>query len=534
MSLARWVFPSLVGEGAGTCAPPTLNRVRPVPAQEGAQENPWLVRGLAVLFLAFALERLTSSTPDTDLWGYLAFGRLYWDTGRFPYQDVFAYLPTLKPWVYHEWLTGVLFYPLYRTLGAPGLQVLKYALGLGAAGLVYLTARRRGAEPLAALVALIVVQTFLTLGYSPVRAQAFTFAFFALTLYLLETARQTGCWRGLWLLLPLQVLWANLHGGFLAGLGLCAIYALGEALARRPFLPYIAVLFFSGLATLLNPYGWQYWRYLAAAISLPRPEIGEWVSAYQGLRHSMFSNEFLLFFVVLLFSLFMILRTRWRELTPLLALAFTLYLGLMHLRHQVFFYLAVAAYLPTPLTAYLQIMRADPRIHRLGRRLGWKIPTLAAALVVGYYGYLIGSQRPLSFELPSRPAPRAKSPTYYPTGALAYIREHRLSGSVLANFDWGEYLIWELYPQCRVSLDGRFETVYPPGVCREYFDFLFARPGWRDFLKKYPPRMVLVDSRAAISASLAAETSWRLVYQDEGAALFLPDNRAGLAGQVRP
>ena len=99
-----------------------------------------------LLLILFMIYCLNTTAADLDLWGYLAFGRLFWGQGQFPYEDVFAYVPTLKPWIYHEWLTGVLFYPLYRTLGAPGLQVLKFALGLATVGTIYLTARRRGAD----------------------------------------------------------------------------------------------------------------------------------------------------------------------------------------------------------------------------------------------------------------------------------------------------------------------------------------------------------------------------------------------------
>ena len=72
------------------------------------------------------------------------------------------------------------------------------------------------------------------IGFSPVRAQVFTYCFFATSVYLLERARISQRWGGLWLLVPLQVLWCNLHGGFLAGLGLMGLYALGEGLSRRP------------------------------------------------------------------------------------------------------------------------------------------------------------------------------------------------------------------------------------------------------------------------------------------------------------
>jgi len=166
--------------------------------------------------IIFIVYRLSTTKADPDLWGYLAFGRLFWGPGGFPYQDVFAYVPTLSPWVYHEWLTGVVFYPLYLTLGAAGLQVFKYAMGLATEGVIYLTARRRGAELFPTGLTLGFTIAAISTGYSPVRAQVFTYFFFALYLYLLESARLSGRWGRLWLLAPIQVIWCNLHGGFLA------------------------------------------------------------------------------------------------------------------------------------------------------------------------------------------------------------------------------------------------------------------------------------------------------------------------------
>jgi hypothetical protein len=476
------------------------------------------------LYLSFALAKLTLTSADPDLWGYLAFGRLFWETGRFPYEDVFAYVPTLKPWVYHEWLTGVLFYPVYQALGAPGLQILKYILGLMAVGFTYLTALKRGADVWGTVLVLLIVQGFLSTGYSPVRAQAFTYAFYAASLYLLERSRLSGRGRGLLWLVPLQIFWCNVHGGFLAGLGLIFLYAAGEALSRRPFLPYLGILGLAGLATLINPYGVQYWSYLFMAISLPRPEITEWTSAYQAFKSGQFLGEFSYFFIVLAVSLFFALRRRWRELTPILTLCLTIYLGLKHLRHQVFVYLLVGAYIPVLVTEYLKDMKADPKISALGRRLGWQAPLLAALLLILVNGYRIASKDPFSLRVIPRPELKEQHMTYYPVGALEFINQHRLAGSLLTDFNWGEYLIWNLYPRCRVSLDGRFETVYPLPVCREYFDFIYGHKNWRRFLEKYPPDMILVDSRLEISRLLRQEKSWREVYRDSGCVLFVKPN----------
>jgi hypothetical protein len=468
------------------------------------------------------LYSLSTTVADLDLWGYLAFGRLFWTQERFPYHDVFSYVPTLSPWVYHEWLTGVIFYPIFQTLGAPGLQMFKFALGLAALGLVYLTARRRGAAPLPAAALLASTLMVAGAGYGAVRAQVFTYAGFAATLYLLETARQSGQPRCLWWLAPIQLVWCNLHGGFLAGLGLMLLYALGEALSRRPYRPYLLGLLAAILATLVNPYGLQYWTYLAHAATMPRPEILEWGSLWQGYRHGILPAPILLNFIALVtLTVTLAWWARWRELTPALVLLVTLGLALNHTRHLVFFALSFGTYMPALLTAYFRAAPPRPggrvRPPGRGRRLS---ALLMIAGTVFLTSHLI-RRGPLDLKIPAGPPAADPGAVYYPVGAVDYLEQQRLAGNLLVNFDWGEYCLWRLYPQCRVAVDGRYETVYPADLTREYFDFLLARPGWRTFLERYPPDMILIDIRSRLYGLLRHEPGWRQAYADSGCVLLL-------------
>jgi hypothetical protein len=475
--------------------------------------------GLGLLVLAVLLNAMAKTKADPDLWGYLAFGRLFWETGAFPYRDVFSYVPTLPLWVYHEWLTGVLFYPLYQALGGAGLQVLKYAVGLATVAMIYLTARRRGASFVSTALGLFLIQLFPVIGFSPVRAQVFTYCFFAVSLYLLENARLNQRWQGLWLFLPLQALWCNLHGGFLSGLGLMGLYALGEGLSRRPFRPYLRVLLLSWLVTLVNPYGWEYWHYLLIAISMPRPEISEWASWWAAYQQSHI-GPFELAYTLLLISFvgFLAVRTRWRELSPILSLALVLVLGLKHLRHLTFFLLLVGAYLPAQLSKYLE---SRPQSRVSGSRRLRPILALILALTALSPAYQFLRQHPLDLNTPALPQAGEVPGQYYPLGAVAYLVSHRVSGKLLTEFGWGEYLLWTLYPQCRVALDGRYETVYPPEVAAKYFNFINQVGDSRQFLEDYPPDLILLAPRSKACGLIAAHPGWRRVYADAGSALFV-------------
>ncbi|MCK7461249.1 MAG: hypothetical protein MZU84_03865 [Sphingobacterium sp.] len=65
-----------------------------------------------------------------------------------------------------------------------------------------------------------------------IRSQSFTYLFFALWIYLLELVKN-GNNKIIWLFPVTMVIWANAHGGFLAGLGLILLYGIGEAMQQK-------------------------------------------------------------------------------------------------------------------------------------------------------------------------------------------------------------------------------------------------------------------------------------------------------------
>jgi hypothetical protein len=484
----------------------------------------WIKTALFFAFLSFFLPFLSYTTADFDLWGYLSFGRLFWGQEHFPFQDVFAYVPTLKPWIYHEWLTGVLFYPLYQTFGAPGLQTIKYGLALVTICLVYLTALNRGANPLA--VALFEVITFMQMFgfYYPVRAQVLTFFFFALSLYFLERARLSNRWRALYLLPLIQIPWCNLHGGFLAGLGLNAIYLTGEVFSHRPFWHYLLVFLLSTLATLINPYGVYYWEYLFRAIIMPRPYIVEWNSVLQAYQYGMVRLTWILCLLASIFiALFGIWRSRWREITPSLALVVTFVLALKHFRHFPFFLILLAVYVPVCLNVKSKYLKLHPALKRLWGMKGIKIEVLiflSILIIINLNFFIV--RNPFNLQTPRTSISQETSNLglYYPVDAVKYIKKQGISGKILTAFRWGEYLIWELYPQCLVAFDGRYETVYPPKVEKEYFEFYYGRSRWRQFIEDYPTDLILLNKRMKVVKLIQNDLGWRMVYSDSSCILF--------------
>ena len=273
--------------------------------------------------IAWFLGIFSSSAADPDLWGYLAFGRLFWEQGFFPYQDVFSYTPTKAVWIYHEWLTGVIFFPIYQNFGAGGLQALKLVIGMSTVGIAYAAAVQRQAKPIFVFLSLILAGNVVRFGYSPVRAQIFTYFFFVLCLFILDYAKLRNNYKVLWWIVPIELLWCNLHGGFVAGVGIIGVYAVGEALAGRKFLPYAVALVIASLITFFNPYGFDYWQYIFQALLMPRPEIAEWKNLFAAILSGEYRGYAGLFIILFFVTILLIFWQNKRDLTAVMILTLT-------------------------------------------------------------------------------------------------------------------------------------------------------------------------------------------------------------------
>lgn len=478
----------------------------------------WFAALVGAGVTALVLGRLTETLADPDLWGYLAFGRLFWEGRGFPYADVFSYTPVKTLWVYHEWLTGVVFYPLYETLGAAGLQGLKYAAGLATAFLIYKTARLRGATAPAAIAALVLVSPLFGFAYSPVRAQIFTNLFFVLTLYLLEAAHLSGRPACLWRLAPVFMLWANLHGGFVAGLGLIGMFAAGAFLSGKKAWPYWLILFPTSAATLINPYGLQYWIYLKEALLMPRPDIDEWHSVFFALSNGEFTSNVIMFLILVLLAVLMLWAAKTRRPADIIILLVTSFLAFRHVRHQSLFFLAMGCLAPFYFTQVWTLFKASgswtgpPKAAR-------RITAVLFAGLLLFYGIRFAAGAPFSLTL-QNVSGGYRADNNYPTGAVAFIRSHRLKGNVLTEFSWGEYVLWSL-PACRVAMDGRYETVYTKKSAGEYFAFARGETGWREYLEKYPHTLILFRRESTASALVQELPDWAPVYADADCILFI-------------
>jgi len=227
-----------------------------------------------ILFIFFTLCVLQTAgnrlMDDPGLGWHIRIADLMAEHGGFLEKEEFSFPTEGRPWVTRAWLSDVFLRSAY---GWGGLNAIAVMTALVIALVLRLLYTRMVDEGVNWLVAAL--WTFLAaLGTSPAwaaRPNIVTFLGIVIAVTICERFHSGAISRRatLWLL-PLFLLWPNMHGGFLAGVVVLAITwsvegglavahpkpDLRQAAGRRfRWLTGLGVALFA--VTLVNPYGWN-------------------------------------------------------------------------------------------------------------------------------------------------------------------------------------------------------------------------------------------------------------------------------------
>jgi len=482
---------------------------------ESASKERILLAILALLGFTVWLIVLTRiNIADGDLWAKMALGALLLQKGVFLTHDIFAFTPVLPEYVDHEWGSGVVFFGALQLFGSFGLMALKIGLATVALLAAAWTARRQGCSWPALLMLLPFAAWALLPGYGGViRSHAFTYALFGLALLLLEEIRRGSLWSGLALVI-MTALWTNLHGGFVAGLGMISVYAGMACVERKNWKVMVATAAGCWLATLANPNGINYWKVLLPALTHPRLEVGEWQSL------PLLGSDVFVGFRVLCLLMLVSLAAGWRHVEKrswpgLIMLGLTAYLGWKSRRHASFFAVTALAIGAPYLQALLRQCLA--RVPEQGGR-----QSLARVAAVGlvYVGLTLWAY---ANWLPQASLQVLAPVGIYPVREVDVLEQAGAEGNVAIPFEHGSYVSWRLYPKVKVSLDGRYEAAYPESTFQMNQDFFWKRgQDWDRLIREHRVDFIILDYRAGIlrPADLVNK-GYVLVCEDEGVSALV-------------
>jgi hypothetical protein len=478
------------------------------PGTSNAQRTlEWAVIGVLALSAALVLAQVGS---DPDIWGRVAYGRLAFEQGvLFPTVDPYSYTAAGAPWHDHEYGFSWLAFGAHWAGGWPGVRLLGLLLFTVTLGLCLGPSFALGQGTSGRLVLYALAILALGPGFQGPRAQAVSFVLFAWLCFCLW--RSSGAGPG-WILLgalPMP-LWANLHGGVLAGIGVLGVWSalrLRQALLARDLRMALA-LGGAGLWALgslwLTPWGAQYPAFLLRSATMSRQFVPEWdapdLLGAQGLLA-------LLFVGVALFA-----GVRQRRLRPEWAvLAVVALAALRHQRHLPFLAIATLVFAMPTVFAFLAERRKAALPAGAGRVLG----VLAGVLAAVSLGLAVAVGRAVLAPAPAEP--------HFPSRALQELVRRGEGGGLLVDFEWAQYVLFHGPQGVRLAFDGRYEAVYPPEVIAAFMAWNYGQPGWKALPQDPRTRLALVAAQSSRARRLEGLAGWRKVYSDEVAALFIKE-----------
>lgn len=422
------------------------------------------------LLFAFLLLRLPRTWADPDLWGHVRFGADIIKSGL-ARSDPYSFASNV-PWINHEWLSEVVMYSAWSAAGGAGLIALKMAL-IGTT-LIAIAAVLRADNVPAPVRDLLMFATIVGTWSRAfvLRPQIFSILAFALLLWILR-AIERGRTRLVWFIPLLFAVWVNLHGGWIVGVGVFALWAVAtlrradDVQILRRSLALCAVI--SIVGTLANPYGIEMWRFLMTTVRVARPNINDWRPLFESG-----SVVVIPWGISVGLAIYAVVRGRRRISVSHLLVVVTLGLAAIRVnRLDAFFTLSVVMLLGREIPA------SRERAH-VPVRWTPRLKLVAGALVV----VAVAGMWTLRSDLT---CVKLTGPWMPERESGAFIAENRLAGRLLTWFDWGQYAIWHFAPRLRVSLDGRRETVYSDAYVAEHVRLYFEPDASSALLQQLAP-----------------------------------------------
>lgn len=484
-------------------------------------------RLLVVVFMLVIFTVATRPIIDPDFWWHLKTGQYLVETWSIPHTDIFSTVRFGSEWITHEWLSEVFIYSIYQTLGYGGL-IIAFSLVITAAfWIAYRQCSKLVGHPYVSGFALILGALATTSSWG-VRPQMFSLLFASVFISLLGNYARDEKTVSIWWLAPLMILWVNMHAGFALGLVLIVLTIIGLALdqillrndplagAWRRVRPLCLVGIVCAAAVCLNPNGVRlYWYPLETLRSHAMMQyIEEWRSP--DFHERTFQLLALMIFVT--FSALALSNKRVRP-SDLLLLGATGWGALRSTRNIPFFVLVAMPLLAEHSWNWIsnhrwgQWLRA-PEKREVGANATLKIALNILLLVVFPVSVVALRVRHTAANQPMSEVQQ------FPAAAVNFILTQKPPQPIYNEYVWGGYLIWRLYPDYRVYIDGRAD-VYGDVLVEEYLKVRDGNTTWREPLDSHGIRTVVVKSDAAIASLLRQDTGWQKIFEDPQAVIFV-------------
>ena len=469
---------------------------------------------------------------DPGLGWHLRTADVMWESGEFVVSDEFCFPTEGRPWLAEAWLSDILLRLAYGWGGMNGLAAFSSIFFAFTIRCLY---RRMISEGIPWLVAGI-WSYLAALGISPAivtRPNMFTLLFLMWVCQICEHfhSGRISKAKTIWLL-PIFIVWPNLHAGFLAGIAVLAVACATECflavfqsedIARRQSWERARWLSVLGigvlLATLCNPNLWH--LHIASIAALTDPFLQsktttEWLPP-DFTKDGWYRIEL----IVLLFPFLGVLCNRRANLMSLVLSVMWLHFALTSARYAPLFVIVVVPTLAY-MTCGIEILQKwanriiglwseDIRawLSRSGRENSVGTTSLACAAALFFFSPWFGTVA-------------GHDQNNIPSNSLNRFLAISMSERTFHSIDWGGYLLWHGW-----NLDPRFKTFIDDrsffhGRQRniEYYNIMNGGTGWEASLQQYKINMVCIPIDAPLALKLSRKDNWQTLFQDSTLIVF--------------
>jgi hypothetical protein len=485
-----------------------------------------------------------------------------------PRVDSFSSTMAGKTWFAWEWMYDVIVGALERWAGLNGVVWFTAVVIAGVFAWTFRLLLRRGTNVFVALVLLLLAASASMIHFLA-RPHVLSWLFTLVWFWILDSSESdclpadsagpsatnsaAGSWRRLWFLPLLTLVWVNVHGGFLIGfvlLAICWLSAVWYAVTLKEdkFDEFLAKLrwrtqarrlagvgFAAGVASLVNPYGWNLHAHIYGYLS--NRFLMEHIDEFQSPNfHGVAERCFALLILAAIVALAS--RSRTLRVSEVLVILFALYSGLYASRNipvsSLLLALIVGPLLSSMLSSAIQNFAArltsfrtssrtlGDRARAFTERMGalqsslqghlWAITAAVFLGVIAVRGGSLGANRLMDAHFDAK---------RFPVAAVDFLdrKPARERDPVTVPDYWGGYLIYRLYPRTLVAVDDRHD-LYGEEFVKSYLKMVRVEPGWDGLLQRYQACCVLVPKGSALANILELSPPWKRVYADDVGEIF--------------
>ena len=492
---------------------------------------------LAILFSLTCSALASRLLGDAGIGWHIRNGELMLQSHAVTRTDPFSATMSGQPWYAWEWLYDLLAAAMHHWMGLNGVVFLAALVIAAAFALTLRIAVGRGGT-----LPVTILMLALALGASAIhlfaRPHVSSWLFTVLWFQRLDDWEANPSSNRVFWLPPLMLLWVNLHGGFVTGFMLLAIYwASGfwqflspglQANSKPPLKKLAIVTVLSLLATLANPYGYKLHEHIYQYVN--NAFLMDHIQEFRSPDFHGVAQQCFLLLVVLAIVALAISKQKPR-VSQVLLILFAAASGFYSARNlpvsSLLLTLTVAPLLSRAIAAAKDNSEmAGPLRHLLSRgdqfaaRMGsmelslrghlWPLAGVIFGLWICLHGGNVGSSQWMDAQFPAK---------RFPVHAVDLLAQGGFSEPVFCPDSWGGYLIYRLYPGTKVVADDRHD-LYGEQFFRQYLQLIQAEPGWNEFLNQRKVNVALLPSGSALANLLKESPQWKLVYEDKVGVLF--------------